>query len=190
MMAATHRLGGLAAGMAIAAVLHTSPADTGVIIAGAVLGSLVPDIDNRQSCISRKWKIASLAVSAGQAVIRGLSNLLPRKQKKYVRSLIGHRGLTHSLAAAVLIPLVVVAGGEFLKNSITGIYAAYGMSAGILSHLLFDIFAGGVPLLMPFSVKRVCFARIKTGGLIEWIFRIILIIVFACFGMEVFLWQK
>lgn len=190
MMAATHRLGGLAAGMAIAVALHTPPADMGVIIAGAVLGSLLPDIDNRQSSISRKWRLAGMAVSVGQAVIRGIANFLPKKQDRYIRSLIGHRGLTHSLAAAALIPLAVAVGGRGLGIPGVGIYAGYGMSAGIVSHLLFDMLAGGVPLMMPFSVKRVCLAHIKTGGLTEWIFRAVLVLVFAALGVEVFLWQR
>lgn len=189
MMAATHRLGGLAAGAAAAAVLHTEPLESGIIIAGAVLGSLLPDIDNRNSSISRKWRVLSLAVTVGQAVIRGMSNLFPVKQKKYIRSLIGHRGITHSLVPVVALPLITVLVGYSVGCAAEGVYAALGLAAGILSHLLFDMLAGGVPLFMPFSVKRVTVANIKTGGVAEWLFRAALIIVFAYFGREV-IWQK
>lgn len=189
MMAATHRLGGLAAGVAASAVLHTEPIESGVIIAGAVLGSLIPDIDNRHSSISRRWRVLSLAVTAGQAVIRGLSGLLPSRQKKYVRSLIGHRGITHSLVPVVFLPLIVVLIGYSLGYGLIGTYTAFGLAGGVISHLLFDMLAGGVPLFMPFSVKRVTVANIKTGGGVEWLFRAVLIIFFAYFGREV-IWQK
>lgn len=190
MMAATHRLGGLAAGVAAAAVLHTEPLGSGMVIAGAVLGSLFPDIDNRNSSISRKWRVLSLAVTVGQAVIRGMSNLFPARQKKYIRSLLGHRGITHSLIPVVSLPLIMVLVGYSIGYVAEGAYAAFGLAAGILSHLLFDMLAGGVPLFMPFSVKRVTVANIKTGGGIEWLFRAVLIIIFAYFGREAIPWQK
>lgn len=188
MMAATHRLGGLAAGVAVAVALHAEPIESSVIIAGAVLGSLIPDIDNRNSSISRRWRVLSLVVTVGQAVIRGMSNLFPVRQKNYIRSLIGHRGITHSFVPVVALPLITALISYSIGYAEDGFCAALGLAAGILSHLLFDMLAGGVPLFMPFSVKRVKLAAIKTGGAVEWLFRAALIIIFACLGREV-IWQ-
>lgn len=190
MMAATHRLGGIAAGTALAAILKVDMAETGILLAGAVLGSLLPDIDNRNSTISYKIPLVSLLVTVGQAAIRGISSLFPRKQKNYIRSLIGHRGLTHSLLAAVLLPLPVAAICLSAGFSRIGLYVAAGLLGGMLSHLLFDMLAGGAPLFMPFTTKRVVLAKMKTGGLIEWLFRLLLVAVFVYFGMEVIPWER
>lgn len=190
MMASTHRLGGLASGTLMAALLGTDAMGSGILVTAAVLGSLVPDIDNRHSSISRKWKSMSLLVSIGQGGIRLLSELLPKKQRNYVRSLVGHRGITHSLVPAVLVGMVMLickAGG--VRQEMTNATGA--VSVGILSHLFFDMLAGGVPLFMPFSTKRVCLAHIKTGGIAEWIFRVGLMVLFLYIGiMEVIPWLK
>lgn len=189
MMAPTHRLGGIAAGTAIAALMHKKGMEAAALMAGAVLGSLIPDIDNCHSSISRKWPVISLLVSVGQAVIRGLSRLLPKKQGQYVRSMIGHRGLTHSLAALIIFPGLAVLAGHVFGLSICMDMAA-GLAGGVLSHLIFDMLAGGVPVFMPFSAKRIVLARLKTGGMGEWLFRGLLVTIFIYFGLEVIPWQK
>lgn len=192
MTAASHRLGGLAAGVVLANLLHTGPVGSGMVLVSSMLGCLLPDIDNRQSAISYKFKLARFFVSVGQTVLRGISCLFPKKQKRYIRSLIGHRGLSHSLAPVVILPLVVILFGKLTGSLQTTGYIAAGTAAGILSHLIFDMFSGGVPLLMPFSVKRITLAHIKTGGVVEWLFRIVLIVVFCYFGLikEVIPWQR
>lgn len=190
MMAATHRLGGLAAGMAVAVVLHTEPTYTGVIIGSAVLGSLIPDIDNPHSRISRKWRLASIGVTIGQTIIRGISAFFPTRQRNYIRSLIGHRGITHSLIPVILLWVIASMVGEMCDETTVACYIGVGLIGGVLSHILFDMFAGGVPLFIPFSVKRICLAHIKTGGTVEWILRMIMIVVFVLCGMEVIPWQR
>lgn len=184
MMAATHRLGGLAAGMALTVLLDAEPVYGAVLTGCAVLGSLLPDIDNRHSAISRKWRPAGYAVAFGQGMIRFMSNLFPAKQRRYIRSLVGHRGLTHSLVPLILIPSAASGIGLAAGNPVYGCFAAAGLGAGILSHLLFDMLAGGVPLLMPFSTRRITLAHMKTGGAAEWIFRMTLITLFLYFGYE------
>lgn len=184
MMAATHRLGGLAVGITLAAVSHADPANGITVIAGAVLGSLIPDIDNRHSAISRKWQLAGFGVWLGQGLIRMVSNIFPAKQRQYIRSLVGHRGLTHSLVPVVLMPLAAAGFGQVTGSAAFGYYAAAGLAGGILSHILFDMLSGGVPLLMPFSTRRIALAHIKTGGVAEWLFRLGLTMVFVYFGYE------
>lgn len=189
MMAATHRLGGLAAGTAAAVLLQSGKMESGILIAGATLGSLIPDIDNRHSSISRKWVLVSIFVSLGQMIIRVFSSLLPQKQRNYIRSLIGHRGITHSLFPVFVIPTVIYFISRMAGYGEMGTYTAAGIGLGIISHLAFDMLAGGIPLFMPFSTKRICLAHIKTGGVAEWVFRVILLIIFTYFGMEVISWQ-
>lgn len=191
MMAASHRLGGIATGTALAAAIHTNIYESGFLLAAAVLGSLIPDIDNAHSSVSRRFSGISLLVTVGQGIIRILTKLLPRKYANYVKSLIGHRGITHSLIPVLLVPGIVIGIGCGIGYGRAGYLVALGLAGGILSHLLFDMFAGGVPLLMPFSTKRICLAKIKTGGAVEWIFRGLLILIFIYFGLEVIEpWQR
>lgn len=82
MNGATHRIGGMATGAAIPAVMtligsgnQLSTPQVCSIIAGAAIGSLLPDIDHQGSLIGRKVKLVSTAV----------------------RKMAGHRGATHYL---------------------------------------------------------------------------------------------
>lgn len=182
MLSATHRLGGLASGIIFASAIHIPLLESGMLITGAVLGSLMPDIDNPNSTISRKMKGTSFIVRAGQGGIRLISDLLPRKQREYVRSLIGHRGLTHSL-----IPVAAV----WIAAFVTDRFLIYGIAAGLISHLVLDILSGGVPLFLPLTTKRVTIAHIKTGGAVEWFFRVILAGILIYFGYrEVISWLE
>lgn len=175
MMGASHRLGGAAAGMMAAGIL-TGPDDLAgkaVILSAAVLGSLIPDIDHPYSSISRKHRGINRIVSVLQMALRGIAALLPKKQAKYLKGAAGHRGISHSFlmailcAVAVRMSVFIVPGWEGMLS-----LAAWGIGAGMVSHLVLDMFAGGVPLLFPFSLKRITLARIKTGGPAEWLVRI------------------
>ncbi len=186
----THRIGGLAAGTILISLLHINPSEGAFFITGALLGSLLPDIDNRHSSISRKWNIMSLFVHLGQKLLRGIAGIFPNKQKDYICSLIGHRGLTHSVIAIFFVPGIIFLIMKDIGHMNIGRMLAIGMSVGIFSHLFLDMLAGGVPLFMPFSIKRIAFLHIKTGGVVEWIFRILMISVFIYFGWEAVLWQR
>ncbi len=174
MMGASHRLGGAALGMLAAGVLAgpDDMAGKAVVLSAAVLGSLIPDIDNARSSISRRYRGISMAVSIVQTLIRGISSLLPRKQREYIRGAAGHRGITHS-PVMVAVCIILVHMGILVcpawKNLIT--LAAWGVGVGIVSHLILDLFAGGIPLLFPFSLRRFALAHVKTGGPVEWIIR-------------------
>lgn len=191
MMAATHRLGGLAAGMIIVNLLEPDIYETGIVVGSAVLGSLLPDIDNFHSSISHRWRLTSMLIAIGQGMIRIFSRLLPKKQAAYINSLIGHRGITHSLAAMFLLPIPVTLIGYAVGYMCAGIFGAIGLAGGIVSHIFFDMFAGGAPLFMPFSTKRIVLAKMKTGGLMEWLFRVFLIVTFLYLGLEdIYQWQE
>lgn len=177
MMAASHRLGGVAAGMLAADVL-TSPdnvAGKAVLLSAAVLGSLIPDIDHPRSSISRKHRGISVAVGIFQTLLRGIGNLLSRRQEQYVRGAAGHRGVSHSLFMAGLCTLLVTAGAIALPAWKGMIFlASWGVGVGVLSHLFLDMLAGGVPLFFPFTMKRITLARIRTGGPLEWMVRLLM----------------
>ncbi len=183
MMAATHRLGGIAFGMATAEFMLQGEQNwilSAAMVGGSVLGSLLPDIDNSKSAISRKIPIVSLVVTIFQTIVRGIATLLPGKEEKHLRGVIGHRGITHSLSMVAIITTLIfmllkisgASGQEFYFFSI-------GLPVGMLSHIILDMFAGGVPLFCPITNKRITLAHIKTGGAVEWVLRITAILVFV-----------
>lgn len=115
MMSTTHRLGGIAVGAATAALLHTNTAGTMILITGALIGRIFPDIDNKRSTISRRMPITALVVSAGRHLINAVTSSFPKEQKQYVKLLIGHRGFTHSLIGSIILPVIVILIGLLLK---------------------------------------------------------------------------
>lgn len=182
MMATTHRLGGIAAGITTAALIHTDITGTVIILAGALIGSIFPDIDNKNSQISHKMPITALVVSVGKYIIRIITSSLPKKQKQYINSLIGHRGFTHSLVGSIIFPAIVILIGLLFKLKTRYVLlASLSIFIGCLSHLVLDMFSGGVPLFMPFSTDQLIIAKIKTGGNMEWLFRLCLLIILLFF---------
>ena len=183
MMAATHRLGGAAIGMAATSILlpgNSEPLKIAALVGGAVLGSLISDIDNHKSSISRKIPIVSMIVSIFQMAVRGIAELLPAREEKHIRGIVGHRGITHSFTMLIIstIALGVIGKMNIVKNISEYKYFAIGIVLGMASHIFLDMFAGGVPLFCPVTNKRVTLAHIKTGGVIEWVLRTVSIVVF------------
>ena len=76
----THKLGGLCTGIVTSSLLVQDLSSSkqillaGILISGSLIGSLIPDIDHRQSKIGKKIKITSFIVN----------------------KLCGHRKLTHA----------------------------------------------------------------------------------------------
>lgn len=150
-----HLMGGLTAGIAANKYLIQTVSQTGVfdgvvvmgsVICGALLGSLLPDIDHRNSYIGRKLKIASFIIS----------------------KTLGHRSVVHT-------PLVIFAFSALLfsfSGGLTGRIQAiltpflYGLSCGMWSHLLLDMMTKrGIPLLYPLSKRSFRIATFKGGGI-------------------------
>lgn len=176
MTGTTHRLAGITAGIVVTEVLHIHDVKMQtVIIGGCILGSLLPDIDNPQSTISYKIPFVRIIFGIFQKMIRILSGLLPNKQGNYIRSCIGHRGLTHSLLAVIFLPAI-----SFFITRMIG-YSdnlfSISLGIGILSHIILDIFSGGTRLLLPFSAVNIKLMKIRTGGVIE----ILICFCFSCF---------
>lgn len=193
MTGATHRLGGIAVGILIVNVAGMQePIGEAAVVAGSLLGSLLPDIDNPRSSISYQWPVLRMIVGIGQGAVRLLAAALPGKMRKRVRSMAGHRGIIHSPCIAVFLFLLILLAGKVLHLD-TGLFAL-GLFAGMLSHIFLDMFSGGAPLGMPFTTERVTLARIKTGGAVEWMIRSIAVVAIAYkFGggivNEIFKWS-
>ncbi len=99
----------------------------------AVIGSLLPDLDARES------KLSNIAIG-GVAPLKLVARLLSRS--------LGHRGPMHSLLAVLV---VAIAFGLPLALFIDA-FAGFGLTLGYLSHLLLDACTrSGVPLYWPDS---------------------------------------
>lgn len=176
-MAATHRLGGLASGAVLAIAVSKKPEEALIITGLSIFGSILPDIDNGNSAISWKMPVTSLIVRIGQCIVRGISHLLPKKIGDIIRCGIGHRGFTHSLLGIAMFYALSLMIAQSSGISISSQLIALSISIGIASHIILDMLAGGTPLLLPITKKRITLAKIKTGGITEWIFRMIFMMI-------------
>ncbi len=183
MTGTTHRLAGISAGMAAVEILQMNDLKIQTaLLTGCIIGSLLPDIDNPQSTISYKVPCIRAIYSLLQKMIRIFADLLPGRKKEYVKSSIGHRGLTHSLFTAFALPALILGLGKIV--SFQTHMLSLGLMLGLLSHILLDLFSGGIRLFLPFSPYNVKMARIKTGGALEWIIRIGFMMVLSYLTIE------
>jgi inner membrane protein len=109
------------------------------LMAGVVIGSLFPDIDEPKSNIGQKAP--------------GVSHL--------IHFLFGHRGLTHSILFIALMFL------PFFYHPIPLLYGFF--IGVVLHILCDACSVSGVPLLLPFSKQRFGIPLYITGGIREYI---------------------
>ena len=149
MMAFTHVAIGALIGTVSGRVIEAQTALQSIMLAGAIVGSLLPDIDHPQSWLGRRVAIVSIPLSM----------------------LIGHRGLTHSFLAlfVALVGCWMFAGFIGLSGGVPIVFAAM-VCAGYISHLLADWFTpAGVPWLWP-RARRFCSPiTIQVGGGVEYL---------------------
>lgn len=136
------------------ALVDPVTAPLGILLGG--IGGLLPDIDHPNSKISRQFPL-----------IRLLTFWIP------------HRTLTHSIWAALLMLLPALLIHPVLIC----------LWAGFILHIAADMATeNGVPLLYPMTHLR-CYVlprpmRILTGGTIEMIFRMGVLLIFGLLALE------
>jgi inner membrane protein len=141
----THLIAGAGTGLSLLILSIDEP--TIGIAAGAlsILGSIAPDIDNRKSIIGNKMKITSTVTN----------------------KIFGHRGITHTPALLLAMFLIGVVA-LVMTDSWKYFPVLCGFAVGYASHLFLDMLTkGGIPLLFPFSRKRINLTPFKTGGFFE-----------------------
>lgn len=161
----THSLGGAAAGFLTVGML--GPLDEmgyACVVSGAVIGSLVPDLDHTKSKISRSSMAASVTSYAASTLFK-------------------HRGFLHTplfvalMAALMLLAIQILQGMAYHE---TAMFFGIGLIPGMLSHLLLDTLnPGGIMWLWPFSKKRIHIVAIKTNSLGEKAFAALFLVVIA-----------
>ncbi|MGM0549253.1 MAG: metal-dependent hydrolase [Bacillota bacterium] len=141
----THVLSGLLVG----GIFLLKEADPQIyLLPASAVGALIPDIDEPQSYAGRKIKVVS----------------------KMIKSVFGHRGITHSFLGMGIISLLIY---FLLDHYNLSLKILTMFNLGYLSHLLTDLITkAGVPLLYPYK-KKIRIPLIRTGGKLEFVFRTI-----------------
>ena len=146
----THETGGICTGVIAVFIVFNPPYTTNklflsfVLLIGAFIGSLLPDIDHRGSTISKKFK----------------------KTSKAVNKLFGHRGIMHCPLIYLLFFFILTEFGVFFDNFSKSMYEnfVFGLFLGCISHLVLDfITVEGIPILYPISKKKFHLMKFKTG---------------------------
>ncbi len=153
----THGIGGVGAGLLMASVLGSKSPELvqPVMLSGAVIGSLFPDIDHHQSYIARKIPMISVIVS----------------------SVFKHQGFLHSPLFLILAGIVTVGISNTMlmgEQQSTANLFLFGFLPGIFSHIVLDTLnIQGIPWLWP-SKKRFHILSIRTNSGAEKIFTAVL----------------
>lgn len=150
----THITGGLVAGALYVSLCSPEIASIPIILSGAALGSLVPDIDHRNSYLGRRFRITSYITNKA----------------------FGHRGVVHApiIMASLCTGLTLLANIFSPATYIFNMFFIY-IYLGIFSHIFLDMFnVTGVPFLYPFDGRYISFGKIKGGSISETLVRLVL----------------
>jgi membrane-bound metal-dependent hydrolase YbcI (DUF457 family) len=169
--ASTHQIIGVGTAAVAAAATDTAVTSALVLVTGAWLGSLLPDADRAGSRVYRPTRFER---RVWPARILGVVARLPLRALSVLR----HRGITHSVAAAAL----AAAGCGLLASRVApgaALAAGLGVAIGYGAHVAADACTpSGVPLLAPLSRRRWWLlpsaARIPTGGAREVVIAVVL----------------
>ena len=171
--ATTHQIAGVGLAAVTAAALDATTTAAVALVAGAWLGSLLPDADRAGSRIYRSrrlerrlWPVRAL----GWVARLPLRLLLVLK----------HRGITHSLAACAVAAIVCAFLASLVVPS-AAVEVGAGVAIGYLAHIAADACTpSGVALLAPLSRRRRWLApsraRIPTGSAREFVVAAVLTI--------------
>lgn len=168
-MGKTHVVIGIAYGTALIPALQRgdySVEQYGLVMVGLVIGSLLPDLDHPQSTLSRMIPI--------------VGGLLSR--------LTGHRGILHSIVGVIICWLVcgglMIPAVAVTQDARLSAHIFAGLMIGYILHIVADsLTKGGVRLFYPFK-WRIGIGIFMTGGLLEFVFRVVLMfwIIFFIFS--------
>lgn len=176
----SHAIGGLALGVATTSILYQSNiflAPSNIVLSlmgGALVGSLIPDIDHPNSYISKRFVVLSWITNLFLWLIKGITSLLlfisfwlKENQKQEILKMFEHRGIFHTLLFAFLLTFLVgliPINEEILKM------LQLGFLVGYLSHLLMDMLTvSGVKILFPITTHTFHYPliRLHTGKMLD-----------------------
>jgi membrane-bound metal-dependent hydrolase YbcI (DUF457 family) len=201
MMAKTHRAGAILTGVLVSKHFINNDVMTTCIslislFPGVVFGSLLPDIDKKESYIGRRFWFVTWPIYFLRMILKLIIKITPSKTGKSIIKKIykntGHRYICHSIITWLFLFICFLLFSLSLKEllppkelnlhiisfnleRIVEIFAftfSFGVSIGMLSHLLLDLpTEDGIALLAPFiDFKiRLPLIHIKVSGFTEQI---------------------
>ncbi|MCR4658461.1 MAG: metal-dependent hydrolase [Lachnospiraceae bacterium] len=192
MMALTHRTGSIALAATMIAFIPRLqgipkpitdfiwlPQDASLPLAvcftvSCCYGGLLPDADIPHSTAGKHLRFLLWPLYLFKKMLLILGFFI--RPLKKIGTALGHRGLFHSPLFHTMIFAILSAlfrgWSEWINCILSGLYF------GVLSHLLLDLFSGGIPLFAPFSMKRQRPAiTFKTGSFLEVIFNLVFVLV-------------
>lgn len=166
MMGRTHLAMGILCGEVFVLMRGCGDANSvSFAIAACTIGALLPDIDHPQSTLAT-------------------SNRVSQRVSNTVSAVTQHRGITHTLFAALLL----YCGIRYFFGRMTFPYGkpvADAVLIGYISHLLLDTLnERGVMWLWPISSAHIHIGRLRAGSTMEIVLRVI-INAFATIGLFV-----
>ncbi len=206
MMALTHRTGSIALAATMVAFIPELqnipqpitdfiwlPQNTTIplavcFVASSCYGGLLPDADIPHSTAGKRLRILLWPLYLFKKLLMIFGHFI--KPLKKLGAALGHRGLFHSplfhTLVFVLLSALLRGQSEWLRCILSGLYF------GVLSHLLLDLFSGGIPLFAPFSMKRQRPAiTFKTGSFLEATFDLAFILIsIYMFYLIVLRWSR
>ncbi|WP_284155523.1 metal-dependent hydrolase [Sulfuricystis multivorans] len=167
-MAITHVAFGAASALLTIKWLNVHESRTVLMfLAGGAIGSLLPDIDHPKSWLGRRIPFISIPLS----------------------NLVGHRGITHSMIALIVVQSIVLAAIAYLRATQDRAFAApFLIAAGIgyASHLVADWMSNtGIPLLWPNRDRFAAPITLQTGSAAEYL---IAFGIYVWFGVNFLRW--
>lgn len=148
----THKVGGICSGIITSTLLFSNNMgvegliSSALIVSGATIGSIAPDIDHPQSKVGRKFLIKPISI--------------------FINKVFGHRTITHSLIMSLFMSIALVASTSLFSGLIGFIYTnlIIGFCVGWISHLILDIITiEGIPIYYPFIKKKYNIFKFKTN---------------------------
>jgi membrane-bound metal-dependent hydrolase YbcI (DUF457 family) len=169
--AVTHQIAGVGLAAVSVAAADARGASAAVLIAGAWIGSLLPDAALAGARVYRRTRFER------RAPLLWIVGLLLRLPVRLL-TLLPHRGFTHSALACALAALLSALATRLVDPDLA-LAATAGVAIGYGSHVAADACTpSGVPLWAPFSPRRRWMlpapVRIRTGSPREYLSLVLL----------------
>ena len=161
----THKIGGVCSGLIASTLLFSNNfgveglLSSALIVSGATIGSLAPDVDHPESKVGRKFILKPISI--------------------FINKVFGHRTITHSVVMSIFMTIILLSSTLLFTGISNFIYSniIIGFCVGWFSHLLLDLLTvKGIPVFYPFIKKMYNLLRFKTNKDEEFVSILVILI--------------
>lgn len=161
----THKIGGVCSGLIASTLLFSNNfgveglLSSALIVSGATIGSLAPDVDHPESKVGRKFILKPISI--------------------FINKVFGHRTITHSVVISIFMTIILLSSTLLFTGISNFIYSniIIGFCVGWFSHLLLDLLTvKGIPVFYPFIKKKYNLLRFKTNKDEEFVSILVILI--------------